>query len=141
MKNTIPSILLAATLLAALATGCATSPVKRAENMLTQSGFKAVPITTAAQQQEVANLPADRISPVKRNGQVYFVFPDPSHKMIYVGNKTQLHAYKEAVSDLRLKQDAEMEVDVAHAAEINEDIDYQSGALPSMETMYEFWPY
>jgi hypothetical protein len=140
MKKMLVSNLLAAALLAFLAAGCA-SPLKRTENMLTQSGFKAVPITTEAQRQEVAGLPADRISPVKRKGQVYFVFPDPSHKVIYVGNKAQLHTYKEAVSDLRLRQDAQMEVDVAHSAEINEDIDYQSGALPSMETMYEFWPY
>jgi hypothetical protein len=141
MKPTILPIFVSVALLSLLGAGCASSPVKHAENMMTQAGFKAVPITTAAQQQEVSKLPPDRISAVKRNGQVYFVFPDPNHKVIYVGNKSQLHAYKQEVSDLRLKQDAEMEADVAHAAEINEDIDYQSGALPSMETMYEFWPY
>ncbi len=141
MKKNLLSGILSLSLLAMLAVGCATSPVKRAESMLTQSGFKAVPITTAAQQKEVAALPVNRISAVKRNGKGYFVFPDPGGKIIYVGNKTQLHAYKEAVSDLRLKQDAEMEVDVARAGEIDEDIDLQSGAVPSMETMYEFWPY
>ncbi len=139
MKNLIPTTLLAATLLALLVTCCA-SPVKRTENMLTQSGFKAVPVKTPEQEQQLTSLPADRVSPVKRQGKVYFVFPDPAHKILYVGNKAQMHTFKQAVSDLRLEQDAKMEEAIIHAPEVNEDIDSQSGAMPSMEQIWEGWP-
>ena len=131
---------LAAAMLIAGATGCATSPVKRTEKMLVQSGFKPVSISTEAQQAQVSNLPPDRISPVKRGGKVYFVYPDPARKIVYVGNKAQLHAFKQAVSDLRLEQDAAMERDFEHARETNEDIDVQSGAMPSFEQIWEGWP-
>ena len=131
---------LATALLLAVLAGCATSPVKRAEKMLTQSGFKPVPIATEAQQAQITALPPDRISPVKKNGKVFFVYPDPARKTVYVGTKSQLQAFKQAVSDLRLEQDAEMERDLMHARETNEDIDAQSGAMPSFEQIWEGWP-
>jgi len=140
MKITTLSSVFAAALVAALAAGCATSPVERTEKMLTQSGFRTVPVSSPAQLQEVAGLPPGKISPVKRNGKAYFVYPDPARKVLYVGNKSQLHAYKEAVSNLRLEQDAMMERDEARAGVINEDIDIQSGALPSFAELYEGWP-
>ncbi len=77
--------------------GCASSspPPKsvQKEELLTTCGFKAIPATTAQQVQQMQMLPPDRISVVNRNGNRYYVFPDPAKKVLYVGHDAQYQAY------------------------------------------------
>ena len=124
----------------ALLTGCATSPVKRTEDMLTQSGFKEVRAITPSQQQQISTLPPDKVSVVKRQGKIYYVYPDPSRNLLFVGNKTQYQAFKQALSDLRLEQDAKMERNFRASQVTDEDIASMSGAMPSFEQIWEGWP-
>ena len=140
MKSSMILLVICVATLAALVTGCATSPVQRTENMLTQSGFQAVRASTAGQQQEMAVLPPDRISPVKRHGVVYYVFPDPARNVLYVGNKRQYQAFRQALSDLRLEQDAKMERNFQISRVTDEDVAAMSGAMPSFEQIWEGWP-
>ena len=121
-------------------TSCATSPVKRTEKMLAQSGFKAIAATAPAQQQQLTKLPPDRISTVTRKGQVYYVFPDPIRNLLYIGNKTQYHAYQMAVQTQRLSEDSRLERDVRNAPVQNEDVAVMSGAEPQWEENWEGWP-
>jgi hypothetical protein len=72
--------------------GCAMT--KQTENLLSQAGFKSIPANTPARQARLESLPADRITMVQRHGKEYFVFPDASQNMLYVGQKTELETYE-----------------------------------------------
>src|SRR4051812_48098331 len=91
-KMKILNALLTITALLALATGCST-PGK--ENMLSAAGFKMVPADTAQQQQQLNTLPADKISAAQRDGTVYYTFPDPKKKVLYVGGESEYQKYKQ----------------------------------------------
>jgi len=108
--------------------------------MLTQSGFKEVRAITPSQQQQISTLPPDKVSVVKRQGKIYYVYPDPSRNLLFVGNKTQYQAFKQALSDLRLEQDAKMERNFRASQVTDEDIASMSGAMPSFEQIWEGWP-
>jgi hypothetical protein len=93
------SIALTALILVATATSCATSKEKQAvqhkEEMLKAAGFKVIPATTPAQQQMLKTLPVDRVSAVRRRGEVYFVYPVLSRNVLYVGKNSQYLAYQQ----------------------------------------------
>ena len=72
--------------------GCAMT--KQTESLLSQAGFKSIPANTPARQARLESLPADRITMVQRHGKEYFVFPDASQNMLYVGQKTELETYE-----------------------------------------------
>ena len=74
--------------------GCATSGGKNDATLLSQAGFKGVPATTPEQQAQLKKLPANKVSAVKRNGQIFFVFPDHAEKKLYIGKEAQFHAYQ-----------------------------------------------
>ncbi len=98
MKTKIPVLALGAAALLALITGCAnsgpnTTKVQRKEALLTTCGFKVIPATTPQQIQQMQMLPPDRISVVNRNGNRYYVYPDPAQKNLYVGRDAQYQAY------------------------------------------------
>ena len=133
-------IVLSAAALLGLIAGCATSPVKRTEKMLAQSGFKAVTVNTPAQQEQLSKLPPDKLSPVKRKGQLYYVFPDPARNVVYVGNKAQYHAYQMAIQNQQLSEDARLERNVRFAPMADEDAAVMSGAEPGWEQIWEGWP-
>jgi len=86
--------------LVAGSTGCATSKDKEAaqqkEDILQAAGFKVIPAATPEQQQLVKTLPNDRVSALRRKGQVYFVFPVRSRDAFYVGNNSQYLTYQQA---------------------------------------------
>jgi hypothetical protein len=89
----------------ALNTGCASSNQQIAkatlqkETVLQQCGFKAVPVTTPQQLQQIGTLPPDKISVVQRNWTRYYVFPDPPRKMLYVGRDEQYLLYQNYLSN------------------------------------------
>ena len=102
-----------------LLTGCV-SQRKSTEQLLTWSGFKKVPAATPARQDLLASLPRGQISKVTRNGKPYFVYPDQSRKLFYIGNQTEYESFQSFAGDeramLTTRSGAEVE---AHAEMIS----------------------
>jgi hypothetical protein len=85
----------------ALTTACQTTGTSQAasqkESLLSQSGFKVITVTTSKQQQAVSGLAQGRVSAVKYNGKLYYVYPTGTKDKIYVGKQKQFDAYKQAL--------------------------------------------
>jgi hypothetical protein len=79
-------------LLIALAIGCST--IQENENMLSAAGFKMVPADTPEMKARLNSLPAGKITPVQREGTVYYTFPDPKNNVLYVGQEQQYQQYR-----------------------------------------------
>ncbi len=89
----------------ALITACQTATTNQAELtaskkefLLAQSGFKVVTVTTPKQQQAINGLAQYRVSAVKYNGKLYYVFPTATKDKIYVGKQKQFNVYKQALA-------------------------------------------
>ena len=100
----------------ALVAGCQTVATNQAElatskkeNLLAQAGFKAKAVTTPKQQQQVSQLAVDRVSAVKYQGKVYYVFPTGKKAQILVGNQAQFNAYKQALQAQQASQKTQQE--------------------------------
>src|SRR5437867_10419809 len=74
-----------------------TGAVAQKESLLSQSGFKTITVTTPQQQQAVSGLAQGRVSAVKYNGKLYYVYPTGTKDRIYVGRQKQYNAYKQAL--------------------------------------------
>jgi len=88
-------------------TGTSQSAVAQKEAMLTQAGFKSKTVTTPKQQQQVSQLAVDRVSSVKYQGKVYYVFPTGNKSQILVGTQSQFNAYKRALQASQASQTAQ----------------------------------
>jgi hypothetical protein len=78
-----------------LLTGCVSpKAVQQKEALLTSVGFKAVTVATPEQKNLLNTLPSDRLSAITRAGKVYFVYPDPARKVLYVGSNSQYLDYQ-----------------------------------------------
>jgi len=109
------------TALLALAVGCATTQTgtENRESMLVASGFKAVTPKTAAQQQKLQKLPPGKVTMINKAGKTYYIFPDPSRSLAYVGGPKQYQEYqqlrmekkfaKEDLETAQMYQDSEMD--------------------------------
>jgi crotonobetainyl-CoA:carnitine CoA-transferase CaiB-like acyl-CoA transferase len=84
-------------LLAACQTTGTGQAVVQKESLLSQSGFKVITVTTPKQQQAVSGLAQGRVSAVKYNGKLYYVFPTATKDKIYVGRQKQFNAYKQSL--------------------------------------------
>jgi len=79
-------------------TGTSQSAVAQKEALLAQSGFKTITVTTPKQQQAVNGLAQGRVSAVKYNGKLYYVYPTGTKDRIYVGKQKQFNAYKQTLA-------------------------------------------
>lgn len=98
--TSIAGIAAVLTLMAAcqtVATNNAEIAASQKEFLLTQSGFKVIMVTTPKQQQAINGLAQYRVSAVKYNGKLYYVFPTATKDKIYVGRQKQFNAYKRAL--------------------------------------------
>jgi len=77
------------------------------EFLLAQSGFKVITVTTPKQQQAINGLAQYRVSAVKYNGKLYYVFPTATKDKIYVGKQKQFNAYKTALAAQQASQQAQ----------------------------------
>ena len=100
-----------ATAALALMTACQTVAVNQAELaaskkefLLAQSGFKVITVTTPKQKQAINGLAQYRVSVVKYNGKLYYVFPTAKKDKIYVGKQAQFNAYKKALAAQQTSQ-------------------------------------
>lgn len=104
--NARSTVLFTATLLTAIVAmmGCATSkPVdkkQQTQSMLIQAGFRAIPAASPGQVHQLQTLRPEMISPVKRDGKQYYVYPDFVQRILFVGTQSQYLAYKRNLSDM-----------------------------------------
>ena len=102
MKKALTSIVSIGALLALMTacetTGTGSSVVAQKEALVAQSGFKVITVTTPQQQQAVSGLTQGRVSAVKYNGKLYYVFPTATKDKVYVGKQKQFNAYKQALA-------------------------------------------
>jgi hypothetical protein len=103
-----------AVLTLALIAGCQTISTNQAELaaskkefLLAQSGFKVITVTTPKQQQAINGLDQYRVSAVKYNGKLYYVFPTAKKDKIYVGKQAQFNRYKKALAAQQANQQAQ----------------------------------
>ena len=94
----ISSIGVVLALLAACQTTGTSDVVAQKESLLSQSGFKVITVTTPQQQQAVSGLTMGRVTAVKYNGKLYYVFPTGTKDKIYVGKQKQFNTYKQALA-------------------------------------------
>jgi hypothetical protein len=97
----------------ALMAACQTAATNQAELnaskkefLLAQSGFKVITVTTPKQQQAINGLAQYRVSAVKYNGKLYYVFPTTQKDRIFVGKQKQYNAYKRALAAQQTSQSA-----------------------------------
>jgi hypothetical protein len=95
--TSIASIGAVLALLAACQTTGTGQAASQKESLLSQSGFKVITVTTPQQQQAVSGLAQGRVSAVKYNGKLYYVYPTGTKDRIYVGRQKQYNAYKQAL--------------------------------------------
>ena len=81
-----------------VATNNAELVASKKEFLLAQSGFKVITVTTPKQQQAINGLAQYRVSAVKYNRKLYYVFPTATKDKIYVGRQKQYNAYKSALA-------------------------------------------
>ena len=82
--------------------------VAQKESLLSQSGFKVITVTTPKQQQAVSGLAQGRVTAVKYNGKLYYVFPTGTKNKVYVGKQKQFNTYKQALAGQQASQPASM---------------------------------
>ncbi len=105
--TSIASTVAVLTLIAAcqtVATNNAEIVASQKERLLAQSGFKVITVTTPKQQQAINGLAQYRVSAVKYNGKLYYVFPTGTNDRIYVGRQKQYNAYKQALAAQQASQ-------------------------------------
>ena len=95
-------------LLAACQTTGTGDVVAQKESLLSQSGFKIITVTTPKQQQAVSGLAQGRVTAVKYNGKLYYVFPTGTKNKVYVGKQKQFNTYKQALAGQQASQPASM---------------------------------
>ena len=112
--------IVSATAILALVAGCQTVATNQAElatskkeNLLAQAGFKAKTVTTPKQQQQVSLLAVDRVSAVKYQGKLYYVYPTAKKDQIFVGNQAQYDAYKQALKAQQANQQTQQNAQMA----------------------------
>ena len=97
-----------------LAVGCANT--QHTENLLSAAGFRTIVADTPERQQHLKTLPPDKVTLVQRNGKNYYVYADPAHWQIYVGNPSQYQKYQQ----LRLANNlAEDQLEAAQMNSLN----------------------
>jgi hypothetical protein len=95
----IAAVIVAIALITACGTtGGSSSVSAQKEALLAQSGFKTITVTTPQQQQAVSGLTMGRVSAVKYNGKLYYVYPTATKDRIYVGRQKQFNAYKQGLA-------------------------------------------
>lgn len=99
--------------------GCATNS-RRTESYLAASGFKVMPATTPEQLTQLNTLPDKKITVVKRQGQVYFVYPDKAQNELYIGQNAQYSAYQNLLLNQKaLEQGLQADQNAANAEVLN----------------------
>ena len=105
----------------ALAVGCAAN-TQSTENLLSAAGFRTIVANTPQRQQHLKTLPANKVVLVQRNGKNYYVYADPAHNQIYVGNPSQYQQYQQLRLARNLAQDQLATAELNQQAAMNWDM-------------------
>ena len=100
--------------------GCASTQTstQNRESMLAAAGFKAITPKTAAQQQKLQKLPQGKVTMIQKKGKTYYIFPDPTHNLAYVGGPKQYQQYQQFRADNRLAKESLETADMYQDAEM-----------------------
>ena len=112
-----------------VATNDAELAASKKEFLLAQSGFKVITVTTPKQQQAISGLAQYRVSAVKYNGKLYYVFPTATKDKIYVGRQKQFNAYKQALAAQYASHPASQQ-----AAQLGQQLIAGQSLMPTLET-------
>jgi hypothetical protein len=104
---------LTAAVLMAMAIGCSTT--QKRENALAAAGFKMIPADTPEKKAHLNSLPTGKITPVQREGTLYYTFPDPENNVLYVGEERQYQLYR------KIGLQKQMTDEQLSAAQLNND--------------------
>ena len=113
--------LIGALVVLALAVGCAAN-TQSTENLLSAAGFRTIIANTPQRQQHLKTLPANKVVLVQRNGKNYYVYADPAHNQIYVGNPSQYQQYQQLRLARNLAQDQLATAELNKQAAMNWDM-------------------
>jgi hypothetical protein len=111
-----------------VATNDAELAASRKEFLLAQSGFKVITVTTPKQQQAINGLAQYRVSAVKYNGKLFYVFPTAKKDKIYVGRQKQFNVYKKALAAQQGTQPASQQ------AQPGQQLIAGQSLMPTLET-------
>src|SRR5213080_1420845 len=111
-----------------VATNDAERVASKKEFLLAQSGVKVITVTTPKQQQAVNGLAQYRVSAVKYNGKLYYVFPTATKDKIYVGKQKQFNAYKKSLAAQQASQPASQQ------AQPGQQLIAGQSLMPTLET-------
>ena len=94
MHKAIPSVLCVCLALAAATPGCVTDrAVRQKETLLVEAGFRPIAAVSSDQRWLIRTIPADQVSAIARRGKVYFVYPDQTRGILYVGHDAEFLTY------------------------------------------------
>jgi hypothetical protein len=116
--TTTKSMLNILAVFAVFAAGCSTTrhtASGNTENMLSASGFKAMPATTPQREEHLRSLPTDTLTVANLNGHNYFLFPDPAENVLFVGQQTQFQQYQ------KMRLDNQMALAQVNTIPVNDD--------------------
>src|SRR6266496_5877555 len=104
----------------AVLVGCATTQTatQNRENMLVASGFKTITPKTAAQQQKLQGLSPGKVTMIQKKGKTYYIFPDPTHNLAYIGGPKQYQRYQQLRTDNKLAKESLETADMYQDAEM-----------------------
>src|SRR5215469_9389689 len=105
----------------ALVSGCAAN-TQSTENLLSAAGFRTIVANTPQRQQHLKTLPANKVVLVQRNGKNHYVYADPAHYQIYVGNPSQYQQYQQLRLARNLAQDQLATAELNQEAAMNWDM-------------------
>lgn len=78
-----------------LALGCASVEARSTDSLLENAGFRTVPANTPQRIELLKSLPPKKLSPVDRNGQIFYVYADPDGcRCLRVGRPEQFEIYQ-----------------------------------------------
>ena len=97
----------------AVATNSSEIATSQKEMLLSQAGFKVKLVTTPKQQQQLSLLAVDKVSAVKYQGKLYYVYPTAKKDQILVGKQAQFDAYKQALKAKQAGQQAQQSAQMA----------------------------
>ena len=106
--------------LVVLLLGCAHTG--QTENLLSSAGFTTVSATTPQRQQHLKALPPYRVTKVRRDGKIYYVYADPAHNQIYVGTQFQYYRYRDMRLEKNLAQENVQDADLTDDMENGWDV-------------------
>ncbi|MBX9743541.1 MAG: hypothetical protein K2W99_08405 [Chthoniobacterales bacterium] len=71
--------------------------------MLLKAGFKPFPVTTTQQQKQFQKLRTGKITTIKHDGKIYFLYPDLPHHRLLIGGNKQFMQYNQLLTDQLVK--------------------------------------